>query len=430
MLEIAEFQQLPLLLLGGKPGVKIPHGGKQGLQPGQRRQAVGFGLVLAAGDQLQDLPEQARRLVGAGLDGGLVFAGQPLFHPLQPRQRLHAEDIGRQPVIEGRPLSCLGQPLHLAQQGGGVLQPLQRLGEFVVGPGHAFCAGGVGLALVLGLDAGQHKVVFAVAQGGAEQLPPCLGIAGRFGQKQVVPAGLVKAALGLPRSQKFVQLAVVVGQGAEEIVRVQDGLPGGFVAAAFAVEVRKGAEIRVSIGAFQRLGQRSRPQRFHTAGVGGGKVRRDVQRLKVLAQQVKTEGIDGTDGGALQQHPLAAQGRVARFRLAAAEQRLADAGPQLSRRRIREGHDQQFVRVDGGFRVGDEPNGPLGQDGGLAAARRRADQQRPAPVVDGGLLGPCPFGSTHGCSSFFSVSSGASKGLAGASSARSPMPLSWQQMKP
>ena len=109
---------------------------------------------------------------------------------------------------------------------------------------------------------------------------------------------------------------------------------------------------------------------------------------------------------------------------------MADAGPQLSRRRIREGHDQQFVRVDGGFRVGDEPDGPLGQDGGLAAARRRADQQRPAPVVDGGLLGACPFGSTHGYSSFFSVSSGASKGLAGASSARSPMPLSWQQMKP
>ena len=105
-------------------------------------------------------------------------------------------------------------------------------------------------------------------------------------------------------------------------------------------------------------------------------------------------------------------------------------GAQLCRRRIGKGDDEQFVRIHRVVRISDEPHGAFGQHRCFAAARRRADQQRPAPVVDGGLLGACPFGSTHGCSSFFSVSSGASKGLAGASSARSPMPLSWQQMKP
>ncbi len=133
----------------------------------------------------------------------------------------------------------------------------------------------------------------------------------------------------LPRFQKFIQLAVVVRQGTEKIVDVQDGIPGGFVAAALAVEICKSAEIRVGIGLFQRFGQRRRAQGRHTAGVGGGKVRRDIERLEVLAQKVQAERINGADGGALQQHPLAAQGRVAGFGLTAAEQRLPDAGPQL-----------------------------------------------------------------------------------------------------
>ena len=48
-------------------------------------------------------------------------------------------------------------------------------------------------------------------------------------------------------------------------------------------------------------------------------------------------------------------------------------------------------------------------------------------VVDGGTLGRGPFCLAHWSSSFFSSGS---KGFAGASSARSPMPSSWQQMKP
>ena len=431
MLEVTELQQLPLLLFGRKAGIERPHGGKQGPQAGQGGGAVGFGLVFTARDQFQDLPEQRSRFIGAGLDGGFVLSGQPLLHPLQAGHRLHAEHIGGEPVVERGPLPCFGQPLHLAQQGSGRFEPFQRFGEFIVDACHSLGAGSIGLSFILGLDAGQDEVFFAVVPGCAEQLPPGSGSAGCLGQQQVVPAGRIESMPGLPRFQKFIQLAVVVGQGAEKIVDVQDGIPGGFVAAALAVEVCKGAEIRVGIGLFQRFGQRRRAQGRHTAGVGGGKVRRDIERLEVLAQKVQAERINGADGGALQQHPLAAQGRVAGFGLTAAEQCLPDAGPQLGCGRVRKGDDEQSVGVDGAFRVGDEPNGAFGQHRRLAAARSRTDQQRTAPVVDGGLLGGCPFGFTHGCSSFPSSGgvSGTSKGLAGASSARSPMPFSWQQMK-
>ena len=48
---------------------------------------------------------------------------------------------------------------------------------------------------------------------------------------------------------------------------------------------------------------------------------------------------------------------------------------------------------------------------------------------NGGLLRRGPFGSAHGCSSSSSFSSSGSKGFAGASSARSCTPVSWQQIK-
>ena len=100
---------------------------------------------------------------------------------------------------------------------------------------------------------------------------------------------------------------------------------------------------------------------------------------------------------------------------------------QLGRGRARVGDDEEMVDIDRMFRVREVGHEPLGEHAGLAAARRRADQQRTAPVIDGGTLGRGPFCLAHWSSSFFSSGS---KGFAGASSARSPMPSSWQQMKP
>ena len=246
-----------------------------------------------------------------------------------------------------------------------------------------------------------------------------------------MPTGGSKAVLLLVRGKKLIQLAVVVRQCPQEIIHLQDGVPRRFVGAALAVKVGKGAEIRVTVGVFQRFGKRCRPQHFHAAGVCRGEVWRDIQRLKVLVQQVQTESINGADGCPLQQHPLAAQGSIAGLCLTAAQQGLPDAGPQLRRRRIRKGDDEQPVGVHRVFRVGDEPHGAFSQHGRFAAACRCAHQQGTAPVVDGGTLGRGPFGSTHASSPSFPVSSDSSgsKGLAGASSARSPMPVSWQQIK-
>ena len=269
----------------------------------------------------------------------------------------------------------------------------------------------------------------AVGQRCRQQFPRSLGAAGSFGQQQVVPAGGSKAVFLLVRRKKFVQLAVVIRQRPQKVVDLQNGIACGLIRAAFAVQVCKGAEIRVAVGVFQRFGQCRPPQQLHGAGVCRGKIRRDIQRLKVLVQQVQTKSVNGADRRTLQQHPLAAQHGIAGLQLAAVQQRLPDAGTQLCCRRVGKGDDEQPVGVDRLLRVGDQLHRPLGQHGGLAAARCCAYQQRTAPVGNGSLLRRGPFGSAHGCSSFSSGSSSGSKGFAGASSARSCTPVSWQQIK-
>ena len=82
---------------------------------------------------------------------------------------------------------------------------------------------------------------------------------------------------------------------------------GHGVAAALAVQVREGAEVRVVVGVFQRIGQCLTAQLGQLGAVGGGKVRRDVQRAEMGFEQLQAVGVDGADGRALQQHPLAAQ---------------------------------------------------------------------------------------------------------------------------
>ena len=269
----------------------------------------------------------------------------------------------------------------------------------------------------------------AVGQRCRQQFPRSLGAAGSFGQQQVVPAGGGKAIFLLVRGKKFIQLAVVIRQRPQKIVDLQNGIARRFIRASLAVQVCKGAEIRVAVGVFQRFGQCRPPQQLHGAGVCRGKIRRDIQRLKVLVQQVQTKSVNGADGRALQQHPLAAQHGVAGLQLAAVQQRLPDAGAQLCRRRIGKGDDEQPVGIDRLLRVGDQLHRPLGQHGGLTAACGCTYQQRTAPVGNGGLLRRGPFGSAHGCSSSSSGSSSGSKGFAGASSARSCTPVSWQQIK-
>ena len=430
MLKIAEFQQLALLFLCREAGIKIPHGGKHRPQPGQGRSAVRFGFLLAAGDKLRNVLKQLGGFVCAGPDRRLMIAGQPFFHALEAGHLLHAQHIGCQLIVQRCPLPCRSQPFHLAQQGGGAFQPGERLCKFIVDTGHGLCLGSSGLAFFLGLYLCKDKIFLTVCQRCRQQFPRGLCAAGRFRQQQVMPAGKSKAVFPLPWCQIFVQPAVVVRQSAQKIVHMQDGIACGLIGAALSVKVCKGTEVRVAVGIFQRFGQRRSPQHLHAAGVCRGKVRRDVQCLKVLVQQVQTERVNGADGCSLQKHPLAAQARVVGLLLAEPQQCLPDACPQLCRRRIGKGDDEQFVRIHRVVRIGDEPHRAFGQHGRFAAARRCAHQQRTTPVLNSSALGRSPFGLTHACSpSFPSSASSGSKGLAGASSARSPMPVSWQQIK-
>ena len=115
-----------------------------------------------------------------------------------------------------------------------------------------------------------------------------------------MPTGGSKAVLLLVRGKKLIQLAVVVRQCPQKIVDLQNGIACGLVRASLAVQVCKGAEIRVAVGVFQRFGQCRPPQQLHGTGVCRGKIRRDVQRLKILVQQVQTKSINGADGRTLQ----------------------------------------------------------------------------------------------------------------------------------
>ena len=228
-----------------------------------------------------------------------MVAAQTLFHALQPGGFLHAQHIGGEQVVQRVPLSGSSQLLCLRKEGGGLFQPCTGFLVFFCYRGLCLCPGRGGL-FFLGSCPFLIKIHPAVSQCCRQQLPCSLGAAGGFGQKQIMPAGGGKTVFLLVRRKKFIQLAVVVRQCPQKIVDLQNGIARRFIRASFAVQVCKGAEIRVAVGVFQRFGQCRPPQQLHGTGVCRGKIRRDVQRLKVLVQQVQAKSINGADGRALQ----------------------------------------------------------------------------------------------------------------------------------
>ena len=281
VLKIAEFQQLALPLSGREPDIEVPHGSKQRPQPGQGDLPVGLGFGLGAADELGHLLKQSGGFVRAGLDLRLVVAAQTLFHALQAGGFLHAQHIGGEQVVQRVPLPGSRQLLRLRKDGGGFFQPCTGLLVFFCHRGIRLCPGRGGLFLP-GSRLLLVKIRMAVGQRCRQQFPRSLGAAGSFGQQQVVPAGGSKAVFLLVRGKKFIQLAVVVRQRPQKVVDLQNGIACGLVRASLAVQVCKGAEIRVAVGVFQRFGQCRPPQQLHGAGVCRGKIRRDIQCLKVL----------------------------------------------------------------------------------------------------------------------------------------------------
>ena len=228
-----------------------------------------------------------------------MVAAQTLFHTLQAGRFLHAQHIGGEQVVQRVPLPGSRQLLRLCKEGGGLFQPCTGLLVFFCHCGLCLCPGRGGLFFLSSCQL-LVKIRMAVGQCCLQQLPRSLGAAGSIGQQQIMPAGGGKAVFLLVWRKKFVQLAVIIRQRPQKVVDLQNGIACGFVRASLAVQICKGAEIRVAVGVFQRFGQCCPPQQLHGTGVCRGKIRRDIQRLKVLVQQVQTKSINGADGRALQ----------------------------------------------------------------------------------------------------------------------------------
>ena len=117
----------------------------------------------------------------------------------------------------------------------------------------------------------------------------------------------------------------------------------------------------------------------------------------------------------LQQQLLAAQVQIAGVGADLLRQAGRDVGAQLGRGGIREGHDEQLVRVHRMERVGDKPDDALDQHAGLAGTGSRRNQQAAAPRGDGRRLrrGKLNFGLFgHGVSPLYEKASPAGEAVA------------------
>ena len=115
----------------------------------------------------------------------------------------------------------------------------------------------------------------------------------------------------------------------------------------------------------------------------------EPQRLKVLAQQVAAEPVQRRDARPGERHRLLAHRRVLKRRAA---ERLADAQAHLARRRVGKRHHEHLLDRAS---LAHERHDPLHEHGGLARARRRADDQAVPPVRNRVPLLPRPL--RHDC---------------------------------
>ena len=274
MLEIGVVQQL-FFALGGKAGIGELLG-----HPHQRvhqgRGAAAVSSVFLAGTQQKVGAQAFDLLFGAGAQlTGRKGAGVAVLAALD---------------APGPPPGGV----ELAQRGHGSI-PIAFL-KYLAQPGHA-----VGILLQNG---GVSKVGGLVFGGGAgrslQQGAGALSALQRDSQQILPPGGVLGRGVLLPHGGKLLQHLGRVGQSTAEMVQLQHGVAGGIVGAAPAVEVRKGAEICIGVGRFQNGGKCLLLNAGQLSFLGGGKVRRHIQRGKVLLHKMQAEGIHRADGCPLQ----------------------------------------------------------------------------------------------------------------------------------
>ena len=90
-----------------------------------------------------------------------------------------------------------------------------------------------------------------------------------------------------------------MGQRTGKMVQLQHGIAGGVVGAAPVVQIGKGAKIRIGVGSLQNGRERLLFNAGQLGFLGGGKVRRHIQRGKMLLHKMQAERIHRADGRAL-----------------------------------------------------------------------------------------------------------------------------------
>ena len=208
----------------------------------------------------------------------------------------------------------------------------------------------------------------------------------RDAQQLTAPFGLLRRGLLLPHFGKRSQRCRRVGQCPGKVIEVEDRIPGRAVGTAPVVQVGKGAEVGVLIGCLQRGGQCFLLNAGKVGLLGGRKVRGYIEHGKMLLHKMQAKGIHRADGRALQKQLLAAQVGIAGVGAHLLRKAGRDVSPQLGRRRICEGHDQQRIGIRRVLRVRDKPHHALDQHTGLARAGSRRHQQAAAPCPDGSRL--------------------------------------------
>ena len=115
-------------------------------------------------------------------------------------------------------------------------------------------------------------------------------------------------------------------------------------------------------------------------------VRSEAELFEVLPDEVAAVGIDRADLRRGQEHLLLLQVLVGRVFEQFFGDGLREPGPHFGGGGAGEGDDEEFVGGAGMLGVGQTPDAPLDEDGGLSRTGRRADDEGAASGVDGFLL--------------------------------------------
>ena len=171
------------------------------------------------------------------------------------------------------------------------------------------------------------------------------------------------------------------------------------VVAPRAQHVQRGGDLRLAfhfpVGIFQRCGQSALPELLCFLLIADAKIRRKLQCVRIFPQNDAAEGVNRRNLRQIDAAHLPLQMPVVRL----LGQPFAQCGNQfpakLRRRRLREGNHQKIIHIALLRRIGHTAKHAVDKHLCLAGTRRGRNEERPAAMIDGGLLLARQFQLTH-----------------------------------